>query len=149
MGFDTDALAYFALGLVWKAAVKKWRTVAGQTAGINLRGYKERIRKYLLGAIPLPSGVAVIVAACEDHGSRNMVLPPGRFRGQPHRHFSILTRGIWFEVIVDERAAPTLQHLCCVRSDKKVLHRADCKERLMHAARRLYRTAKIAPSLSP
>jgi hypothetical protein len=148
MGIDTDALAHFALGLLWKAAVYKWRTVAGQTASISLPGFKEKIRKYLLGTTPLPAGIAVIVAACDDYGSRGMVFPPARFRGQPHRHFSILTRGIWFDVIVDDRAAERHRHLCCVRSDRKVLIRTNCHQRLMHAGKRIYKTAKIAPSLA-
>jgi len=148
MGIDTDALAHFALGLLWKAAVHRWRTVSGQTAGISLPGYKEKIRKYLLGLTPLPSGIAVIVAACEDHGSRGMVFPPARFRGQPHRHFSILTRGIWFDVIVGEDAAAKHSHLCCVRSDKKILIRTNCHRRLMETGKRLYKTAKVSQRLS-
>jgi len=31
MGIDTDALAYFALSILWKGAVHKWPTVEGQT----------------------------------------------------------------------------------------------------------------------
>ena len=148
LGIDTDALAHFALGLLWKGAVHKWPTVAKQTTSINLAGYKDKIRKYLLGRTGLPTGIFVIVAACEDKGSRGMVYAPARFRGKRHRMFSILVRGIWFDVIVDKNAGAEWKALCCVQSDKKVLHLTDCHRRFMHAAGHIRKTAKVAPSLA-
>lgn len=119
MGIDTDALAYFALGLLWKGAVYKWPTVARQTTSINLTGYKDVIRKYLLGKTGLPPGIFVIVAACEDKGSRGMVYAPSRLRGSRYKQFSLLVRGLWFDIIVDKKAPPGMKALCCVQADKR------------------------------
>jgi len=55
-------------------------------------------------------------------------------KGKRHRMFSILVRGIWFDVIVDKNAGAEWKALCCVQSNKKVLHLTDCHRRFMHAA---------------
>jgi hypothetical protein len=147
MGINTDALTHFALGILWKGGVHRWPTIRRQTTSIDLRGYKDEIRNYLLGLTALPRSVAVIVAASEDQASRGVVFPPGRFRGQPYTHFSMVTRGIWFDIVLGEEAAERHKHLCCVRSDRNVIQRANCEQRLLHAGRRLHSKAEIAANL--
>jgi hypothetical protein len=148
MGIDTEALAHFALGILWKGAVHKWTTVAGQTTSVNLAGYKESIRKYLLGKDTLPSEIFVMIAACEDKGSRGMVFAPSKVRGSRHRMYSLLVRGLWFHVIADRQAPASLKNLCCLQSERKVLHLEDCTERFLHAGRHIHKTARIARNMS-
>jgi hypothetical protein len=148
MGIDTDAVAYYALSLLWKGSIHRWPTTDGQTTWVDIRGYKDLIRKYLLGRTGLPAGIYVAVAVCEDKGSRGMAYAPARFRGMPHRMFSFLIRGLWFDVMVDKNAPVSTRSICCVQSDKKVLHLTDCHRRLVHASRRIRMKAKLAPGLS-
>jgi hypothetical protein len=148
MGIDTEALAHFALGILWKGAVHKWSTVARQTTSVNLTGYKEGIRKYLLGRASLPPGIFAMVAACEDKGSRGMVFAPSRVRGSRHRMYSLLVRGLSFHIIADRQAPASLKNLCCVQSEKKVLHLEDCTERFLHAGRHIHKTARIARNVA-
>ena len=96
MGIDTTPLAYFALSLVWRGAVHKWKTLKGQTTFVELGEYEEPIRRYLLGQAGFPDGVYVLVAACEDLGSQVTSYPPAKVTGGQYRHISLLTRGIWF-----------------------------------------------------
>ena len=147
MGVDTDALAYFALGILWKGSVNKWSTVEGQTTSISLGAFEEPIRKYLLGEGGFPPDVYVLVGACEDRGSRGMVFAPSLVGGVRHRMFSILVRGIWFHVITDKNALPGIKKLCCVQSEKRVLHLEDCSQRFLQAGRHIHRTARIAPNV--
>jgi len=148
MGINTDGLAHFALGILWKGGVHKWSTVGGQTTSVNLRGYIGAIRKYLLGVDEIPVGISVIVAACDDKGSRGMVFAPSRLRGSRYKQFSMLIRGLWFHIIVDKKARAGMKGLCCVQSDKRVLHLENCHNRLMQAAGYLHKSAKVAPSLA-
>jgi hypothetical protein len=147
MGVDTDALAHIALGILWKGSVRKWPTVEKQTTSVALGPFKEPIRKYLLGKSGFPDGVYVLVGACEDKGSRGMVFAPHLVNGSRNRMFGILVRGIWFHVIMDKSAASGTKKLCCVQSDKKVLHLEDCTERFLHAGRHIHKTARINPNV--
>jgi hypothetical protein len=148
MGVRTDALAYYVLGLLWKGAVHRWRTSDEQTTSIDLRGHKDLFRKYLLGQAAHPPAVYVSVTVCEDAGSRGLVYAPARFRGMPHRQFSTLIRGLWFDVIVDKNAPANLLTACCVQSDAKVLFRKNCDHRSREMYRRIQRKAQLAPELA-
>jgi hypothetical protein len=71
----------------------------------------------------------------------------GAVPGAEYKTFSILIRGIWFDVIIDKNARPAMSVLCCVRSDKKVLHLTDGHKRLVHTCRNVRKTAKVAPNV--
>jgi len=148
MGIKTDALAYFALALLWKGAIHKRPTVAGQTTSIDLHGYREKIRKYLHGRAGLPPGIFVVVTVCDDKGPRGMIFAPTELTGGRYRAYSILTRGIWFDVFTDEGVGANFKSLCCIQSEKKALHLTNCHRRFTHAAQHVQRTAKVAPSLA-
>jgi len=145
MGIDSESLAHFVLGILWKGAVHDWKTVEKQTSRVNLGEFEEPIRRYLLGETELPDGVYVGVSVCTDLASRGMVLPPAEFPGK-FRRFSILVRGVWFFVITDKQRSIDLKNMCCVRSKEKVLHFENCEQRLLHGTR-IFFSAKVAPNL--
>jgi hypothetical protein len=147
MGVDTDAIAHFALGILWKGSVHKWPTVEQQTTSVVLGPFKEPIRRYLLGKGEFPKGVYVLVGACEDKGSRGMVFAPHLVNGSRNRMFGILIRGIWFHIITDMNAPSGTRNLCCVQSDKRVLHLEDCTERFLDAGRHIHKTARVNPNV--
>jgi hypothetical protein len=147
MGIDTEALAYYALSLLWKGSVHNWATLQGQTSSVNLGKYQEPIRQYLLGDAGFPDGVYVIVAVCTDYGSQGMNFAPSLVAGSQFPMFSILVRGLWFHVITTDSPAPGLEKLCCVRSEKKILHKEDCANRFLEAGRHLHKTAVVSPKL--
>jgi hypothetical protein len=130
MGVDTDALAHFSLGFLWKGCCLKWKTLKGQTASIDLGPYEKRIRQYLLGKTGFPAGITIIVTACEDKGSRGIVFSPSKISGVDHTAFSILVRGIRFVIITDDKKASKPAHLCCVQSHQRVLFAKDCSREL-------------------
>lgn len=52
MGIDTNALAYFAVSVIWRGGVHIWRTFNNcATGGLELGQHGERMRRYLLGEI--------------------------------------------------------------------------------------------------
>jgi hypothetical protein len=147
MGIDTEPFAHFALGLLWKAAVHQWPTVAGQTTTVNLGSFEDPIRRYLLGETGLPDDVYVILAVCEDNASRGMVLGPSLVAGSVHQMFSILVRGSWFHIVADRKPSPGTREFCCVRSERKLIHRENCERRLLQAGRHLSKTAAVSPNV--
>ena len=103
----------------------------------------------LVGVDRIADGVYINLAVCEDKGLRGMVFAPTLVAGSPHQMFSNRVRGLWFHIIVDKNAKPGNKDVCCVRSEKKVLHLEDCESRLLHAGRHLYKTARVSPSVKP
>lgn len=143
MGVDTERLAFFALAVLWKGSVHKWLTIERQTTSVDLGSFQEPIRKFLLGQGPFPPDVYVLVAVCEDAGSRGTVYAPFLLAETHERVFWMLVRGLWFSVITDAKAQ-RLESLCCVQSDKKVLHRENCHKRFREAGRALNEKARVS-----
>jgi hypothetical protein len=146
IGVDTAPFAYFALALLFKGSIHRWPTVEGQTTSVELGQFQGLIRKFLLGG-PFPDNVYVVVAVCEDVGSRGTVYAPSPLAETRDRTFWFLTRGLWFHVIADADSSPSWGALCCYRSDKKVLHLENCYPRFLDAGRQLNKSARVAPSV--
>jgi hypothetical protein len=146
MGVDTTPIAYFALALLWKGSIHRWPTAEKQTTSIQLGIFREPIRKFLRGG-PFPEHVYVLAGVCEDRGSRGTVYAPSLMAETKVKMFSFLIRGLWFHVIADAKADPSLSALCCYRSDKKVLHLENCHRRFVEAGSFLNKTARVAPNV--
>lgn len=146
MGIDTEPLAYYALSMLWKGAVHKWTTLKGQKSFIKLGKHRERIRRYLLGEAGFPEGIYVIVTACTDIGSQGMNFAPAKMAGTRFPMYSLLIRGIWFHIAVTEEPVP-VDNLCCYRSDRRVLHKADCSKEFLQAGRFIHKTATVSAKL--
>lgn len=72
MGIDTEALGFYALSILWKGSVHKWKTFKDQESAVDLGKYQEPSRRYLAGEAGFPDGVYVIATACTDKGSPGM-----------------------------------------------------------------------------
>jgi hypothetical protein len=148
MGVDTDALAYFALSLLWRGSVHVWNTLKGQTTSVSLGKYEERIRRYLLGETGLPEGVYVMVAVCVDVGAQGTTFPPHLLEGSKYQTYSTLVRGLWFHIVVDDEApSAETSRLCCAKGAQKLIFLKNCSEEFLHAGRHLRSTAEVDPRL--
>jgi hypothetical protein len=147
MGIDTEALAYYALSILWKGSVHKWKTLDGQESTVDLGKYQEPIRRYLMGEAGFPDGVYVISTVCTDKGSQGMSFAPSKVAGSQYPMYSILVRGIWFHVITTDENPAGLRELCSFRSAEKVLFKEDCTERFLEAGRHIHKTAAVSHEL--
>jgi len=147
MGIDTEALAYYALGVLWKGSVHKWTTLKGQKSSVELGKYQEPIRRYLLGEPGLPDGLYVNVTVCVDYGSQITSYAPSKAVGSPYPMYSLLVRGLWFHVVATDENPKGLSDLCCIRSTKKLLFKADCSEPFLKAGRHIHKTAPVSAEL--
>jgi hypothetical protein len=148
MGIDTDKLAYFALSVVWRGA-HIWRTFGNrETGGLQLGHQEERLRRYLLGTDPYPSGVVVKVSVACDYASQNVVTFPRTSPGQKDATvFTFTARGIWFDIILgDSLSADTYQHYC-VRSRAKPIFVGDFDRFVRYEILKAKQTARIAKKL--
>jgi hypothetical protein len=141
-GIDSEKLAYFALSILWRAAVHQWTILNHKSRLLNLGHYEERIRKYLLGKSAFPSGVAVIVTVCTDRPSQETFFVPSRMNDKAIPTFSFLILGIHFTIVLSDKMPDQMKQICCVNSDRKVLFRSSRDEFSLNAAAQLHATAK-------
>jgi hypothetical protein len=143
IGVSTDRLAHFALGIFWRASANKWRTLGLQTTSIDLGALDDPIRRYLKGEGPFPTGCALLMAVCTDHGSQGLVFGPNPTRGGMFPCFSMLVRGIKFTLVVGPDLPAELREACSVGSARKVIFMRDCAADAQHAFGHIYRTAEV------
>ena len=148
VGLDTDKLAYFALSVLWRASVRKWRTLGTQTSSVVLGEYAEIFRRFLLGETAFPSYVGVVATVCTDRGSQGFLLSPGEVPDAGRdTQYSLLVRGIEFRVIVGIPAS-RLESVCCVHSLNEVLFLRNCHKEVQHSFDYLLAKAKTTGKMA-
>jgi hypothetical protein len=100
------------------------------TQEAKLGDFQEWMRKYLLGEIPLPSEMAVIVIVCSDIESQQRFSHPGGFVEGGCLNFRFLARGVFFRVMMGYQMSPYPRAHSCNTPLKCILY-ADCKKRTM------------------
>jgi hypothetical protein len=148
MGVDTDALAYFALSVIWRGA-HIWRTFEGRaTGGLQLGHHEERLRRYLLGTDPYPQGVVVKISVACDYASQNVTkFPWPNPDQQDATAFTFMARGIWFDVIVGDSLPAYMYQNCCVSSPEKLIFVGDFDRFVAYEIAQSKQTARIDAKL--
>jgi hypothetical protein len=128
---DMDKFAYFAVSVVWRIAAARWPMPNGAlTEEHNLGTFQENMRRYLLGEIPFPADMAVIVIVCSDLVSRTRFFTPGSFIEANCINFRFLARGVTFRVMMGYQMLPYLKEQCCTTPLKPIWY-ADCEKRTL------------------
>ena len=129
-GLDMDKFAYFALSVVWRLCAAQWPIHDGTfTKERDLGDFQERMRKYLLGEIPFPSDMAVIVMVCSDLASRQRFFVPEDFMEAGCINLRFLARGVFFRVMFGN-IPPDFRLVCCTAGLRSIFY-ADCERRTM------------------
>ncbi len=145
VGIDTEKIAYFCLSVMWRSSVHRWQIHDKQTTSIDLGAYQEPIRTYLLGKTPYPQDVVVHATACKDRASQGTFWPPANVpeNKSAWRVYSLLTRGIYFRMLVGADISEDVRKLCCYSGFHKFLFTADCSRQTEHAFREMAIAAGI------
>jgi hypothetical protein len=146
-GIDTAKLAYFALSVVWRAAVHKWDLpFGGSTTVLDLRELEEPIRQYLHGDTGFPTDVAVIPTACTDRASMTFYTPSPALN-VPGTAFGMLMLGVHFFVYIGTDIPPAIRQVCCVRSGQRLIFQRNCEQKTIDAFAQLMKTSRPATGL--
>jgi hypothetical protein len=137
IGVNTDKFAYFALSVIWRAAVHEWDTPWGKTTVINLGQGEEPVRQYLVGMTGMPAEAAVVLTVCTDIYSQGAFFMPSPVTNFPGMCFVFLTLGLHFMVYIGRHAGRILQDVCCARSRIRAIYQRDCSEKTIDAYRNL------------
>jgi len=133
-GIDTEQLGYFALSVIWRAAVHQWDSPSGRkTTVLNLGTAEEPIRTFLLGETPFPASVAILAVVCMDPYSRGVFYMPAQTTGISGRSFVMLARGVQFMVFTGDSIPPIVHQMCCVKSAAKLIFQRDCSQKTLEA----------------
>jgi hypothetical protein len=148
IGVDTDKFAYFALSILWRAAVHQWRLPDGNLRErIDLGQYEEPVRKYLLSQAPFPDDVAIVLTVCTDSGSRGTFYPPILRHDSPFQAYGLLTQGLHFDIAMGKNVPPETRQCCCIGSRRHLIFLRNCEDRTFRAFAALASTSRPAPNL--
>jgi hypothetical protein len=142
VGFDTEKIAYFGLSILWRASVRQWKTLKGQTTSVlPEKRFKESLRLYLLGETPLPRDLVVVATVATDMGSRESCFVPNRIKENPMVAYGLMTKGLYFRVLFGEDLPDGIRKMCCAGCDWKLLFVRDCQDNLLEGFRKLAETS--------
>jgi hypothetical protein len=144
MGVDTEALAYFALSVIWRGS-HIWRTFDGRaTGGLQIGKHDEVLRGYLLGKEPYPKQVIVKVSVACDGASQNFIMFP---RTNPDQLdaavFTFAVCGIWFDLALGEDLPAYMYQSCCLHSPEKPIFVGDFDRLVTWEIEQSRQTARI------
>jgi len=146
VGIDTEKLGYFALSVIWRAAVHQWNTpFGGKTTVLNLGATEDTIRNYLLGAAPFPKEAVVLATVCSDPYSRGVFYLPSQTSGIPGTSFVMLTLGVHLMIFVGSDIPPIMREMCCVQSAPKLIFQRDAREKTLEAFAQLLENRLVGP----
>jgi hypothetical protein len=112
---DADALGYFALSVIWRAAVSDWEIDGELIPQLQLGPYAEAIRTYLLSEADVPGDLALEVIVCSADETHLMTtMPETKHWGAYHSHFFDIP-GISFMVDVGARIPDEFRQMCLFR----------------------------------
>jgi hypothetical protein len=123
LGIDMDKFAYFALSIVWRAAVHDWEMPDGTVRPrMAIGDFEPPIREYLLGKGEFPSDTAVIVIVCSDADARKVWTTPSVDVEANCLNFRFLSRGIFFRVMMGYQMPNFFREVSCTSPRKCLFH---------------------------
>jgi hypothetical protein len=146
-GIDTEKFAYFAIGMLWKAGVKEWRTIAGQTTSVEVPTHMETMRRYLLGQASFPDDITVVLTACLDTASQYQTFSPRSNSDGLGNKFQLSVLGIYFWIQLGVPPGSKMRSICCVHSREKRIHVESCNQYSLEAFSSIQAKAKIAKNV--
>jgi hypothetical protein len=148
VGIDTDQLSYFALSVVWRAAVHQWTMPFGDKSTVLYLGAAEQpIRDFLLGNVGFPPDVMVWSLVCTDTASIRTFLLPTAITTLPFPAFHLNVLGITCFVFTRVPAQADIRELCCRQSTRRVICQRDCEDKTLDAFATLFATTKRAKNM--
>lgn len=119
---NAEALCYFALSVIWRAAVRRWRIDDQVNEQLRLGSvYTEAFRAYLLGSESFPDDTALFVCASSfQEVPLICTLPQTRNWGDYRSHFFSIP-GLTFTVNVGKRIPDFVRQACLYRSVGRLL----------------------------
>ena len=129
LGINMERFAYFALSIVWRAAINDWEMPDGTILPKKAIGdFEPPIRKYLLGGA-FPPDTSVIVIVCTDGQARRVWNTPTILIEANCLNFRFLARGVFFRVMMGYQMSEEFRNMSC-HSPRKCLFYGSMEHRM-------------------
>jgi hypothetical protein len=140
-----DALAYFAVSVVWRSGVHQWNLDQHNVKPIDVReDHLDSMKQYLLGRTGFPRDTYLWVSVAERSlpPGMNFAVPPYGGFEKTHYSWRFLIPGMQFAVFMGPLVQPQLIYrFCSVGSVDRVLHVSGfIEQELWRTAARFYET---------
>jgi hypothetical protein len=110
-----DCLCYFALSVVWRAAVRSWTIDHQRITQLALGPYTEVLREYLLGTAPFPENTVVWVCVSSLRPVQLICTFPETRNWGDYRSHSFSIPGLTFTVDLGKRIPQFVRDWCLYR----------------------------------
>jgi len=147
---DMEKLAYFAVSVVWRAGVHRWRLDSHEVKPIEIRPEQlEQLRLFLLGKTTFPSDTFLWVSVADASDSEvSFFTPPYGGFDKDHYSFRFLIPGMQFALFLGPFVQPMIHRFCSVRSVDRVIHLTpNVNEAIWRTAAEFYKTCEPSRSL--
>jgi hypothetical protein len=130
IGIVTYKFAYFALSVLWRAAVHQWTLPDGTlTTPHDLGVFEEPIRKFLMGETPFPPEAVIVVTVCTDPLSQEHWIHPMFGMEEGCMTFPFLALGVIFRAWLGSMIPERIRGICCCSSPDKVICSTYCDDK--------------------
>jgi hypothetical protein len=147
IGLDIKKLVYFAVSMVWRGGVHPWKTIDRQTSQLVIGSHMEEMRQFLMGEIPLPSEIGLLVIVCLDLASQIHTLAPFLVGGeQTDTLYEMLMLGITLRVGINH-PEQEFYALCCTHTSDNGIIVGNCTPATVGAVENFHKKARHAASV--
>lgn len=109
---NADALCYFALSVIWRAAVASWRIGGLSLEQLSLGKYEQAVRLFLLGKASFPSNIAMMAVVSSLPDPRLMVTLPRSKKHHGYTSHFFAIPGLDFTVDIGGQIPGMLKAMC-------------------------------------
>ena len=129
---NTDALAYFAASVFWRAAARNWHIRRRHLMATSLGAvYQEQFRQFLLGHSVLPNLSAMVVVVSRNPEPVLATMFPINFRQDGYFHHCFHIPGIAFHIFLGRQIPSHFPKLCLVHSPGRMIYSSDTIDELV------------------
>jgi hypothetical protein len=110
---NATAITHFAIGSFWKASIHRWNTDG--TIPVNLAGYDEEFRRYLLGEADFPKEAVLAVMVREGGAIGRLTHTPAGIAGGHMSTYQFPIPGFSFVLTIGKNVPERISQYCFVR----------------------------------
>ena len=143
---NTSAITHFAVGIFWKASLYPWNT--DRTIPVNLAGYDDGFRGFLLGEAEFPQDAVLTVCVREGGVIDRLTHTPHGVQGPAISNYQFPIPGFSFVLTIGKNIPPRTSQYCFVRGLGKPIVTTLAVEQFLfdRAQRAVTRARKRRPS---
>ncbi len=108
-GIDVEKITYFAMSILWRSAAHDWKKIVSR---VELGPYLEGVRRWLLGEIPFPENIWLLVTVASGNKGIFTIAAPIPYQRTPYHAIIFYIPGIEFVFCIGKQVDPIMRKFC-------------------------------------